>query len=216
MIRRVQVFVAEEHPLYLEAVENAIGRRPDLSSVGSASDGRRALEETRRLEPQVALLGMRMGGLAGPEVLNAVIRDKIPTRVVFLSSLTESGLVFAMFSRGGRLHRQGVLGGRDLQRDRGGLARGDGGQSHRRGRRLLQIRLHAAEQPITLTEREREVLRLVATGRSAPEIANWLFIQPSTKSHLHNIYEKLGVSDRAAAVAEGDATRAARVSAPPI
>ena len=52
------------------------------------------------LEPQVALLGMRMGGLAGPEVLNAVIRDKIPTRVVFLSSLTESGLVFAMFSRG--------------------------------------------------------------------------------------------------------------------
>jgi two-component system nitrate/nitrite response regulator NarL len=203
--KQVQVFVAEDHPLYLGAVENAIGNRPDLELVGSAADGRRALEEIRRLEPQVALLGMRMGGLAGPEVLNAIIRDKIPTRVVFLSNLTESGLVYAMFSRGAAGYIDKASSAEEICNAIAAVSRGEMVVSPTvEGGVLQQIRLHAAEQPITLTEREREVLRLVATGRSAPEIARRLFIQPSTvKSHLHNIYKKLGVSDRAAAVAEG-------------
>ena len=69
---------------------------------------------------------------------------------------------------------------------------------------LRQIRLRAAEPAITVTAREREVLRLVAAGLSASEIASRLFIEPSTvKSHLHNLYGKLGVAERAAAVAEG-------------
>ena len=69
---------------------------------------------------------------------------------------------------------------------------------------LQQIRVRASEQVITVTPREREVLELVAEGRSASEIASRLFIETSTvKSHLHSIYEKLGVSERAAAVAEG-------------
>jgi two-component system, NarL family, nitrate/nitrite response regulator NarL len=204
MTRRVQIFVAEDQPLYLEAVENAIGNRPDLELVGSAADGRRALEEIRRLEPQVALLGMGMGGLAGPEVLNAIIRDKIPTRVVFLSNLTESGLVFAMFSRGAAGYLDKASSAEEICNAIMAVSRGEMVISPTvEGGVLQQIRLHAVEQP-TLTEREREVLRLVATGLSAPEIANRLFIEPSTvKSHLHNIYEKLGVSDRAAAVAEG-------------
>jgi len=69
---------------------------------------------------------------------------------------------------------------------------------------LQQIRLRGDEQSTRLTAREREVLRLVAEGLSAIEVGNRLYIEQSTvKSHLKNIYEKLGVSDRAAAVAEG-------------
>ena len=69
---------------------------------------------------------------------------------------------------------------------------------------LQQIRLRGEETDNRLTPREQEVLKLISEGRSAPEIATRLYIEPSTvKSHLQNIYEKLGVSERAAAVAEG-------------
>jgi two-component system nitrate/nitrite response regulator NarL len=205
MIERIQVFVAEEHPLYLEAVENAIGKRPDLELVGSASDGRHALEEIRRLQPAVALLGMRMGGLDGPEILNAIMRDRIPARVLFLSSLTGSGLVYDMFSQGAAGYIDKASSAEEICDAIAAVSRGEMVLSPRvEGGVLHQIRLHAVEWPVTLTDREREVLRLVADGRSAPDIASRLFIEASTvKSHLHNIYEKLGVSDRAAAVAEG-------------
>ena len=69
---------------------------------------------------------------------------------------------------------------------------------------LQQIRIRGADEETKLTAREQEVLRLVADGQSAPDIATQLYIEASTvKSHLQNIYEKLGVSERAAAVAEG-------------
>jgi two-component system nitrate/nitrite response regulator NarL len=205
MTERIQVLVAEEHPLYLEAVEHAIGKRPDLELVGSASDGRDALEEIRRLHPRVALLGMRMGGLDGPEILNAIMRDRIPTRVLFLSSVTESGLVYDMFSQGAAGYVDKASSAEEICDAIAAVSRGEMVLSPTfEGGVLHQIRLHAVECPVTLTDREREVLRLVADGRSAPDIASRLFIEASTvKSHLHNIYEKLGVSDRAAAVAEG-------------
>jgi two-component system nitrate/nitrite response regulator NarL len=67
-----------------------------------------------------------------------------------------------------------------------------------------QIRIRGEDQDPTLTAREREVLNLISEGLSAPDVATRLFIEQSTvKSHLKNIYSKLGVSDRAAAVAEG-------------
>jgi two-component system nitrate/nitrite response regulator NarL len=205
MTTRVQVFVAEDHPLYLEAVESAIKHRPDLELVGSAADGRHALDEIRRLQPQVAVLGMRMSGLDGSEVLNAIVRDQIPTRVVFLSTVTESGLVYDMLARGAAGYVDKSSSSEEICSAIIAVSRGeivlspslDGGV-------LRQIHLRAAEPAIKVTPREREVLRLVAEGLSASEIASRLFIQPSTvKSHLHNLYGKLGVAERAAAVAEG-------------
>jgi two-component system, NarL family, nitrate/nitrite response regulator NarL len=200
----VEVFVAEAHPLYREAVENAIRNRADLELVGSAAEGRQALDEIRRLQPHVALLGIRIGNLSGPEVLNAVIRYEIPTRVLFLSTFMESGLVYDMLSRGAAGYIDKASSSDEICDAIAAVARGEMVVSPTvAGGVLQQIRQHAVEQPITVTAREGEVLRLVAEGRSAPEIATLLFVEPSTvKSHLHNIYQKLGVSDRAAAVAE--------------
>jgi two-component system nitrate/nitrite response regulator NarL len=202
---RVQVFVAEGHPLYLEAVESAIKHRPDLELVGSAADGRHALDEIRRLQPQVAILGMRMSGLDGSEVLNAIVRDQVPTRVVFLSTLTESELVYDMLARGAAGYVDKASSSEEICNAIIAVSRGEIVLSPTlEGGVLRQIRLRAAEPPIKVTAREREVLRLVAEGLSASEIASRLFIQPSTvKSHLHNLYGKLGVAERAAAVAEG-------------
>jgi two-component system nitrate/nitrite response regulator NarL len=202
---RFQVFVAEDHPLYLEAAENAIAHRPDLELVGSAGNGRRALDEIRRLQPQVALLGMRMSGLDGSEVLTAIVRDQIPTRVLFLSTLTDSELVYDMLARGAAGYIDKASSSQAICDAIAAVGRGEMVLSPTvEGGVLRQIRLRAAQPAIMLSPREREVLRLVAEGHSASEIAGRLFIEPSTvKSHLQNIYKKLGVSERAAAVAEG-------------
>jgi two-component system, NarL family, nitrate/nitrite response regulator NarL len=202
---RIQVFVAEAHPRSLEAVEDAIAHRPDLELVGSTGGGRRALDEIRRLQPLVALLGMRMSGLDGSEVLTAIVRDQIPTRVLFLSTLTDSGLVYDMLARGAAGYIDKASSSQEICDAIAAVGRGEMVLSPAvEGGVLRQIGLRAAQSAITLSPREREVLRLAAEGHSASQIANRLVIEPSTvKSHLHNIYEKLGVSGRAAAVAEG-------------
>jgi two-component system nitrate/nitrite response regulator NarL len=202
---RTTVFIADDHPLYREAVESAIKQRPDLELVGSAGDGLRALEEIRRLRPQVALLDMRMGGLDGSGVLNAIVRDGIPTFVLFLSTYTESGLVYEMLALGAAGYVDKASSSEEICNAVASVSRGQTVLSRTvEGGVLQQIRLRATEPAVTVTAREREVLRLVADGLSAAEIASRLFVERSTvKSHLHNIYEKLGVSERAAAVAEG-------------
>src|SRR3954463_15987384 len=91
---RVRVFVADDHPMYREGLVRAIKERPDLELVGESSDGRTALPEIRRLAPDVAVLDVRMPGLTGTDVLNAIARERITTRVVFLSAHVDSALVY--------------------------------------------------------------------------------------------------------------------------
>ena len=80
--RRATVAIADDHPLYREALEQAISRRPDLELVAAVTDGRAALEQIRKLNPDVAVLDMRMPGLRGLEVIEALARDGSPTRVL--------------------------------------------------------------------------------------------------------------------------------------
>src|SRR3954463_10861941 len=97
---RVRVYVADDHPVYREGLVRAIRERPNLELVGQASDGREALPEIKQLEPHVAVLDVRMPGLDGMEVLNAIKRDDLVTRVVFLSAYVESDLVYRAIAMG--------------------------------------------------------------------------------------------------------------------
>src|SRR5262249_11402682 len=87
---RVSVDGADDHPIYREGLTDAIKRRPDLELVGEAADGRSALDEIRELAPEVAVLDLKMPELSGFEVLHAIQRDGIETRVVVLSAASES------------------------------------------------------------------------------------------------------------------------------
>ncbi|MEA2424199.1 MAG: two-component system, NarL family, nitrate/nitrite response regulator NarL [Thermoleophilaceae bacterium] len=205
MSERIRVFVADDHPLYVEALEDAVRRRPDLEFVGGARDGRTALAEIERIRPAVAVLDVRMGGLDGAEVLNAIVRDELPTRVVLLSSYIDSSLVYDLLAQGASGFLDKGASAEEICDAIVAVARGETMLSPRvEGGVLQQIRLRGGDSGPGLTPRELEVLRLVAAGLSAPAIAAQLMVEPSTvKSHLQNLYEKLGVSDRAAAVAEG-------------
>jgi two-component system, NarL family, nitrate/nitrite response regulator NarL len=202
--RRVRVIVADDHPLYRDGLAGAIREHPALDLVGEASNGRDALQLIERHAPDVALLDVKMK-VDGPTVLRRLADSAHPTRVVFLSAFLDSALIYAALEAGAA----GYLSKRD---DRSAIcaalkaaARGEVVLSPAAQTALgRQIRSNRRPDPPALTQREQEVLRLAAEGMSAPEIGAHLFLSPATvKTHLAHVYDKLGVSDRSAAVAEG-------------
>src|SRR5687768_9210587 len=201
---RVSVVVADDHPLYRDGLTRAIRARPDLQLVGEAENGRDALALIGELVPDVAVLDISMPSLDGLQVLTALGDLESPTRVLVLTAYTDSERVYDALAAGARGY---------LLKDVDRVTICDAIARIARGRTTFspdlhdgiadQIRAHRHDPRPRLTPREREILTLAAEGRSAPEIARLLFLSPATiKTHLSNVYDKLGVSDRAAAVAK--------------
>jgi two-component system, NarL family, nitrate/nitrite response regulator NarL len=181
-----------------------VGDRPQLELVGSAGNGREALDAIRELRPDVALLDVKMPELDGMAVVRAVSREELPTRVVFLSAYVDSAVAY-------RALAEGAVG--FLSKEASSEAVCDAIAAAGRGETVLspevqsgiadEIRLRSAPERLSLSARESEVLALIAQGLSAPDIGKRLHLSPATvKGHLQSLYEKLGVSERAAAVAE--------------
>jgi two-component system nitrate/nitrite response regulator NarL len=202
---RVRVILADDHPLLREGVQRAIAAYPSLELVAVASDGRQALEEIRRLEPDVAVVDLRMPGLGGMDVVHAVSRDGLSTRVMFLSGYVDSAVAYRALSEGAMGFITKDAGGKAVCEAIAAVARGEIVLSPEAQSSVAEeIRGRRDSSEPALTPRESDVLRLVAEGLSAPDIAERLSLSAATiKGHLGSIYEKLGVSERAAAVAEG-------------
>jgi two-component system nitrate/nitrite response regulator NarL len=201
---KVRVVVGDDHPLFREGVIRALTSSGSIEVVGEAEDGLAALEAIRTHSPQVALLDYRMPGMDGAEVAAALQRDELPTRVLLLSAHDEPAIVFRALQDGaaGFLPKESTRSelvnavldcakGRDIVAP--SLAAGLAGEIRRRAEPVGPV----------LSPREREVLKLIAGGSSIPAMAKELFLAPSTvKTHVQRLYEKLGVSDRGAVVAE--------------
>jgi two-component system, NarL family, nitrate/nitrite response regulator NarL len=200
----VRVVVGDDHPLFRDGVVRALNSSGSIDVVAEADDGLAALALIREHSPQVALLDYRMPGLDGAQVAAAVRRDELPTRVLLISAHDESAIVYSALQEGaaGFISKESsrselvdaVLNcakGRDVVAPN--LAAGLVGEIQRR---------NESDAP-TLSAREREVLGLIAGGQTIPAMAKQMFLAPSTvKTHVQRLYEKLGVGDRGAAVAE--------------
>jgi two-component system nitrate/nitrite response regulator NarL len=202
--KKVRVVVADDHPLYREGVVRALSGSGQVEIVAEAGDGRTALAEIEQHRPDVALLDYKLPELDGVAVTHAIVRDGLPTRVLLLSAYTESGVVY-------RALETGASGFVPKEARREQIV--DAVLACARGENVLptdlasglvsEIRLRAVDDAPALTERESQILRLIAKGKSLPDIAGELFLGVTTvKTHVQHLYEKLGVSDRAAAVAE--------------
>ena len=201
---RIRVLIADDHQLYRRGLADTVKRRPELELVGQAEDGAVALEEIRSLDPDVCVLDVKMPGLGGVEVLLALEREGRAVRVVFVSAYFDSDVVYGALGSGASGY---------LSKDSTGDEICDALVAASRGRTTLgtdvqaavahEIRRRSGDQERLLTRREDEILRFTAEGMSAPDIARELHLGTTTvKTHLQRVYEKLGVSDRAAAVAE--------------
>ena len=201
---RVRILVADDHPLFREAVVRAVKERPEFELVGEAVDGRAALHAIRELRPDVAVLDVKMPELDGLRVLNAVKRDGLVTRVVLLSAYLDGATAFEAVANGAAAFLSKDADRREILDTVARVSRGETvlGPEIQAGL-AEEIRLRGAKDRPGLSPRELEILKHIAEGRSAPEIGRLIHLAPATvKSHLGSLYEKLGVSDRAAAVAE--------------
>jgi two-component system, NarL family, nitrate/nitrite response regulator NarL len=181
----------------------AIRAWPELELVADAGDGREALHAIRERRPDVAVLDRLLGELRGDQVLNAVRRDVLATRVILIAAEPSSEAVYASVAAGAAGYLTTGTDARQLCEAITAVAR---------GRTVLAPELQAGiageirrrevlDRPL-LSDRERQALSLIAEGLNAPDIGERLHLSTGTvKSHLTKLYEKLEVSDRAAAVA---------------
>jgi two-component system nitrate/nitrite response regulator NarL len=201
-----RVLIADDHPLFREAIARVINESPDLELVAEASDGRAALDRIRELDPDVAVIDVRMPELDGSDVLAALRDEGLRTNVVFLSAFLDSKTVYDAVAAGAHAYLSKEADSAEIITAITAAARGEtilGPEVQTGLAEQIRFREENDARP-RLSDRELEVLKLIAQGLSAPDIALQIHLSTATvKTHLQHLYEKLGVSERAAAVAEG-------------
>jgi two-component system, NarL family, nitrate/nitrite response regulator NarL len=189
--------------MFLEALTDALGHRPELALVGTATNGPDAIDGVLAMRPDVAVLDMRLGGCSGQEVLGILSERRPETRVLFLSAHAESELVYSALAEGAAGYLSKEVDGGAFCEAIVAVAQGKTVLSPEVQRQLAGAIRHrdAHERPV-LTPREQAVLELAADGLSTREIAIRLRVASATvKTHLQSIYHKLDVPDRTSAVA---------------
>jgi len=199
----VRVVVADDHPLYLEALSQTIERRDGLMLVATATDGEGALEIVRSHKPDVAVLDMRMPKLDGREVVRRLRETEPATRVLFISEYSGGELVLQALTAGAAGYLPKSASGDEICAAIARISRGESVLPAEIGNELAGTLRERGSTGTHLTAREINVLELIAEGEPATMIAERLHLAvPTVKSHIQNLYAKLGVNDRGAAVAE--------------
>lgn len=195
----IGILIVDDHPVVRAGVHGMLSSQPDFEVLGEAVDGRDAIEKAVRLKPQVVLMDLRMPELDGVTAIRA-IRERVPgARVIVLTTYETDADILLAIEAGASGYLLKDAPREELFRGIRAAARGARALAPAIAARLSG-RENAADRG-TLSGRELEVLQRVAAGESNREIGAGLRISEATvKSHLIHIYQKLGVSDRTAAV----------------
>jgi len=200
-MKPIRLLIADDHPVVRDGLNGMFAADPGFEVAGEAADGAEAVRLAAALNPDVILMDLRMPGMDGVTAITELSRRKIPARVLVLTTYDTDSYVLPAIEAGatGYLLKDAPRAG--LLRAVRAAADGHAVLAPSVATRLMS-RVRAPE-PELLSQREFEVLELVAAGTTSREAAARLFISEATvKTHLLHIYAKLGVSDRAAAVAE--------------
>jgi two-component system, NarL family, response regulator len=198
-IQTIRILTADDHALLREGIASLVEVEPDMELVAQAATGREAIEQFRRHRPDVTLMDLQMPDMSGIEAIIA-IRGQFPeARIIVLTTYSGDVQVVRALRAGAR----GYLLKGDVHTDLLETIRAvHAGHKRVPPEVAAELAMHTADD--RLSERELDVLRLIAQGNANKEIAAQLSIREDTvKSHVGNILEKLGANDRTHAVIIG-------------
>jgi DNA-binding NarL/FixJ family response regulator len=197
----IRLLIVDDHPVVRDGLSGMFASDPGFDVVGEAGDGAEAVRLAQALAPDVILMDLRMPGMDGVTAITELSRRRVPARVLVLTTYDTDDYVLAAIEAGATGYLLKDAPRAELLRAVQAAAYGQAVLAPSVASRLMN-RVRAPE-PEPLSHREVEVLQLIAAGSTNREAAAKLFISEATvKTHLLHIYGKLGVGDRAAAVAE--------------
>lgn len=198
-MRFIRVVIADRHPVVLRGLSNVLGAEHDFRVVASCVDGASCIEAIRTFVPEIAILDISLPDVLAQEVLATVKSEKLATRLVFFTASVEDRELLMLVSAGacGVISKDAepehlVQNLRQIAERQRALAL----TSTDEAARLTESAI-ADNVLKTLTDRERQIMRLVSEGLSNKEIGRRLNITDGTiKVHLHNIFQKLAINNR--------------------
>ncbi|MEV4328310.1 response regulator transcription factor [Microbispora rosea] len=203
----IRIVVVDDHPLMREGLRALVTSLPDIEVVGEAGDGDAARREVQLTRPDVVVMDLHMPGVNGVEATRAIVRAVPATRVLVLTMFEDDESVFAAMRAGAFGYLVKGAKQEEIVRAVRSVAAGHAVFGPSVARRIIDFfaarasRAPAPEPFPELTAREREVLDLIAAGRSNAAIARHLAISGKTVSnHITAIFAKLAVADRAEAI----------------
>ncbi|WP_433514622.1 response regulator [Nonomuraea sp. CA-143628] len=203
----IRVLLADDHPVYRDGLAVLLGSIPGIEVVGTAANGAEAVERAAESQPDVVVMDVRMPGLDGIEATRRVVADSPHIAVVVLTMSEEDATLFAAMRAGARGYLLKGANQAEIVRAITAVAHGEAIFGPAVARRVADFFTGNAtgrsDDPAfpQLTPREREILSLVAAGRSNAQIASALFLSPKTvRNNVSNIFAKLHVADRAEAI----------------
>ncbi|GAA1663036.1 response regulator transcription factor [Glycomyces endophyticus] len=197
----IRLLIADDHPVVRDGFRGIFTAEPGFDVVGEAGDGAEAVAMAKALRPDVVLMDLRMPVMGGVEAIRELARTGLPIKVLVLTTFDTDQDVRPAIEAGATGYLLKDTARPDLVKAVRTAARGEAVLSPTVAARLMsQVRTPQE----TLSDRELEILHLIAEGCSNRETAKRLFLSEATvKTHLLHLYAKLGVNDRAAAVATG-------------
>ena len=202
----IRVLIADDHPHFRDGLRALLVSAPDLEVVGEAGDGEQAISLAAKLQPDVILMDLNMPGMGGIEATRRILRTSPHIAILVISMFEDDDSVFTALQAGARGYLlKGALKAEILRSIRA-VASGEAIFGPSIAKRLIQY--FATPRPSAppdafpeLTDREHEILALIARHDTNPEIAKRLYLSPKTvRNHVSNIFTKLQVSDRAQAI----------------
>jgi DNA-binding NarL/FixJ family response regulator len=202
----IRVLIADDHPFYRQGVNTMLSVAADIEIAGEVASGDEAIAQTASLQPDVILMDLKMPGINGIEATRRILHTSPHIGVLVLTMFEADESVFAAMRAGARGYLLKDVGQEELVRAIKAVSRGEAIFSPAIAQRLIHY--FAALRPLAadlafpeLTDREREILQLIAQGHSNAEIAERLLLRLKTvQNHVSNIFSKLQVADRAQAI----------------
>ena len=202
----IHVLIADDHPVYREGVRKMLSVAADIEITGEAASGDEAIAQALALQPDVILMDLKMPGVNGIEATRRILYASPRIGVLVLTMFETDETVFAAMRAGARGYLLKDVDQEDIVRAVKAVSRGEAIFSPAIAERLIHyfaaLRSTAADLAFPeLTDREREILHLIAQGHSNSEIAERLLLRTKTvQNHVSNIFSKLQVADRAQAI----------------